>query len=271
MAPAAIGRVAVTAGRGKTGRAVIAALSAAGHVTRVLGQAELRDPRAALAGCTEAYLIAPNMHPEEPEYIAGLLAAAHAARVQRIVYHSVAAPYLPEVPHHLGKAEAERLVRASGLDWTILQPCAYVQNFLPALAQGDPALTVPYDPTRRFSLVDLNDVGEAAARVLEDDRLIGATVELGGPAHVTVDDLGRVASEVLGGPVPVTRIGAAEWAAGPGANLEPTERDWLLAMFAHYDAHGLLAGALATAALLEREPTTVREVLDRELLGRNCR
>src|SRR5699024_5880992 len=119
----------------------------------------------------------------------------------RIVYHSVAAPYLPEMPHHLAKAESERLVRGSGADWTILQPCAYVQNFVPALSEAEPALVVPYDPDRTFGLIDLADVGEAAALALTgsaaNGALVGSSIELGGPARVSARDLAQAAGTVL--------------------------------------------------------------------------
>lgn len=260
--------IAVVGGRGKTGRAVIDAVRARGGSARPVGRAELRDPDAALRGVAAVYVMAPNMHPDEPTFVRDLLAAATAVGVSRVVFHSVAAPYLPEMPHHLGKAEAERLVRRSPLEWTILQPCAYVQNFLGSLSGPTPELTVPYDPDARFGFVDLADVGEAAARALlaaPDSGLTGATVELGGPALVSVRDVALAAAETLGKPVPVTRISRAEWSAGPGAGLEQLERDWLTAMFAHYDDHGLLCGSLGSAALLGREPRGVAEVLAREL------
>jgi len=259
--------IAVIGGRGKTGRAVIDAVRSRGGSARPVGRAELRDPDAALRGVAAVYVMAPNMHPDEPTFVRDLLAAATAVGVSRVVFHSVAAPYLPEMPHHLGKAEAERLVRRNPLEWTILQPCAYVQNFLGSLRAPTPELTVPYDPDARFGFVDLADVGEAAAHALlaAPDSLSGATVELGGPALVSVRDVALAAAEVLGRPVPVTRISRAAWAEGPGAGLAPRERDWLGAMFAHYDDHGLLCGSLGTAALLGRQPRGVAEVLAREL------
>src|SRR3954452_14727353 len=117
-------RIAVIGGHGKTGRAVCAAVPGAVP----LGRADWDDLAAALAGCDAAYLIAPNLHPDEPAYVTAALAALQQAGVARVVYHSVASPYVPEMPHHLGKARAEDVVRRSGLAWTILQPGAYLQN-----------------------------------------------------------------------------------------------------------------------------------------------
>ncbi len=215
------------------------------------------------------------MHLDEAGFVRNILAAVREAGVSRVVYHSVAAPYLPEMPHHMGKAEAEALVRASGVEWTILQPCAYIQNFVPQLSGPEPALVVPYDPDRTFGLVDLADVAEVAAIALlgspppdpstDGESLVGASIELGGPAQVSVRDVARVAESVLGRGVPVRRISSQEWAAGAGAVFEARERDWLLRMFAYYDRLGLPCGAVGARAVLGRPPRSVAEVLRREL------
>jgi uncharacterized protein YbjT (DUF2867 family) len=259
----------VTGAAGKTGRAVTAALRSRGVdvLPLVRGVVDL-DTGAGLdrlAGCDAVYLVAPNVHLDEPGIVRRVLAAAADSGVERVVYHSVAQPYVPAMPHHVDKALAEDLVRRSDLGWTVLQPCAYVQNFVEQLGAGQPELSVPYDADRPFALVDLDDVAEAAAVVLSEPGHVGATYELGGPDAVTVRDVAAAASEVLGVEVPVRTTTPAEWATGPGASLAEHARTRLLAMFEYYDRHGLLAGSLALAGLLGRRPTAVRDVLAREL------
>lgn len=257
--------VAVLSGRGKTGRAVISALGRAGAGARPLGRAEAADLRTAMRGCEALYLMAPNMSADEPSFVDSALRVAREVGIRRVVHHSVAAPYAPRMPHHLGKAVAEDLVRRSGLDWTILQPCAYVQNLLPGLRADPPGLDVVYDPDRSFGLVDVEDVGEAAATVLLRPGHIGATYELGGPELVSVRDVAGAAEAVLGRPVPVRRTPTREWSAGAGAGLDRRVHDWLLAMFAYYDRHGLPAGPGPLTTLLGRPPKGVRQILGREL------
>jgi len=219
--------IAVVGGHGKTGRAVCAALASRGVGTRPLGRADWPALAAAVRGCAAAYLIAPNLHPDEPAYVTEALAALHEAHVGRVVYHSVAAPYAPAMPHHLGKAVSEDLVRRSGLAWTILQPGAYLQN----LDLTHP-VEVPYDVHAVFGFADLADVAEAAALVLTEDGHVGATYELAS----------RVAT-------------VAELATEAGMTATRTELrpgGWLGEMFEYYDRYGLPVGTLTLRALLGR-------------------
>ena len=219
-------RIAVLGGHGKTGRAVGAALADRGVDVVSLGRAEWPDLATAVAGCSAAYVIAPNLHPDEPAYVAEALAALSEAGIGRVVYHSVASPYAPAMPHHLGKARSEDLVRRSGLDWTILQPGAYLQN--PDLTRP---VEVPYSPDVSFGFLDLADLGRAAAVVLTEHGHGSATYELA-TRVATVRELAEEAG------VPVEQV--------PDPQVHP----WLSAMFAYYDAHGLPVGTLVLAALL---------------------
>jgi uncharacterized protein YbjT (DUF2867 family) len=257
--------VAVVGASGKTGTRVAEALALRGVPVRRLGRTELADPVAAFEGSAAAYLIAPNLHPDEPVLVGGWMEALRAAGVGRVAYHSVAWPYAPAMPHHLAKAETEDLVRRSGLAWTVLQPCAYVQNVVPGLRAAAPAVRVPYSVDRPFGLVDLADVGEAAAVVLTEDGHVGATYELGGPSLVTVRGVARTAAEVLGREVPAERLDPEVWVRGPGSEVPERERAWLLAMFASYDRYGLPAASASLRAVLGREPRGVEAVLRREI------
>jgi NAD(P)H dehydrogenase (quinone) len=222
-------RIAVLGGHGKTGRAVVAALEERGAEAMPLGRSAWPTLPDALERCDAAYLIAPNLHPDEPSHVGEALAATSVAGVGRVVYHSVASPYVPQMPHHLGKAVAESRVRTSGLAWTILQPGAYLQN----LDLSGPTLRVPYDVDAPFGLLDLADLGAAAATVLLEAGHDGATYELAS-RRATARELAEEAG--------IT----AERVPDPGTH------PWLSAMFAYYDRHGLPVGTLPLRALLGR-------------------
>ena len=221
--------IAVLGGHGKTGRAVCSALADRGVDARPLGRADWPDLASAVAGCEAAYVIAPNLHPDEPAYVAAALAALGSAGVARVVYHSVASPYAPAMPHHVGKAVSEDLVRRSGLEWTILQPGAYLQN-LDLTAPVD----LPYSPDARFGFLELADLGRVAAVVLTDPGHGGATYELA-TRVATVRELATEAG------VSVRQV------------PDPDTHPWLSAMFAYYDDHGLPVGTRVLGALLRQQ------------------
>ncbi|GAA3386638.1 SDR family oxidoreductase [Cryptosporangium minutisporangium] len=263
--------IAVTGAAGKTGRAVLAALAELGVPTRALVRpgrpgstsavadlgatetvtADLADASqvaAALSGASAAYVIAPNVHPDEPSLVANVLAAG----VPRVVYHSVLHPSVEAMPHHWAKARVEEALLASDLDWTVLQPCAYAQNLrVPA----DAVLRVPYSVDARFAFVDLLDVAAVAASVLTEPGHSYASYQLAGPELLSVAD----AAVLLG--VRAERQNINEWYLD--TPLRGYARDALGAMFAYYDEHGLVGNPRVITALLGRAPTAVADVLAR--------
>lgn len=240
-------QVAVLAGTGKTGRAVCQALAFRGATGVPLGRDAWTGPGGlptALRGCDAVYLIAPNLHPDEAAYVTDVVQAAHQAGVGTVVYHSVAAPYAPGLPHHLGKAAGEDVVRRSGLDWTILQPGAYLQNL-----DLTRTVTLPYRADAPFGFADLTEVARVAALVLLDRSDAGghrgATYELASVASTVADLAAQAGVEVV-----------VHRPSGIAAEGEQNrEQQWLRAMFDYYDQHGLPVGTRVLRALLDAEPT----------------
>ncbi|MGN0125302.1 MAG: SDR family oxidoreductase [Rhodococcus sp. (in: high G+C Gram-positive bacteria)] len=264
--------LAVIGAAGKTGTAVVAALETADTtpVRRVVHTARQAGDRAvdletgaglvdALSGCRGVYFIAPNMHPDEPALFERFLGAVSEADVEHVVYHSVAWPYTPAMPHHLDKARCEDILHASGVRWTVLQPCAYTENFASVLDGSVDALDVPYDPDAPFSFVALSDVATVAARVLVEgvDVHHGATYELGGPDAVSVRQLCAIAGRA----VEIEQVSVPVWMERHGRDLPADARERLAAMFGFYDDHGFVAGSAVTAVLLGREPTRVADLV----------
>jgi NAD(P)H dehydrogenase (quinone) len=285
-------RVLITGAGGKTGRAVIDAVTAKGGPVRALvrgldrhadlvdaprenssrtpgdvevvggDQREVDDLVAALDGCAAVYAIAPNVSAHERAMAQAIVTACQRSDVARLVFHSVIHPQLSAMPHHADKAAAEELVIESGLDWTILQPNAYLQNlggYVEQLREG--TYRVPYAADRGLAMVDLRDVGTVAARCLLDRVGVHATFELSGPLEVAPDDIARAASEILGREVVAEPQDPDAWASTVGS-LPAATRSRLHAMFAHYDRHGSPGDATVLRALLGREPGALRPYLD---------
>ncbi|QCB51925.1 nmra family transcriptional regulator [Rhodococcus sp. PAMC28707] len=266
--------IAVVGATGKTGEAVVAAIEGRATV-RPLSRTSPEHPidldtgeglKAAFAGCTGMYFIAPNLHPDEPAALRRALEAASDAGVHHVLYHSVAWPYSPRMPHHMDKARCEDDLRAfasrHGMRWTILQPCAYAQNFESILTGESTDLVVPYSTESKFSFVSLGDVAEVAARILlAAEEHHGATYELGGPETMSVGDVVRLIEEMTSRSVAVEQLDVEQWMHTFGQSLGVDGRARLGAMFEFYDDRDFLAGGMATKALLGRDPTPVRALV----------
>jgi uncharacterized protein YbjT (DUF2867 family) len=165
------------------------------------------------------------------------------------------------MPHHWNKSRVEEALIESGMDFTILQPTAYMQNLVGGwdlVRRG--VLRNPYRVETRLSLVDLEDVADAAAMVLTRDGHRGATYELAGTLPLSQVQVAGILSDALGRPVTAEAESLEVWetrarAAGIGDHL----RAVLLAMFRHYEGFGLIGNPNTLRWLLGREPTTLAE------------
>ena len=262
--------------RGATVRALIRDDSKAdaarqrGADETVLG--DLSDPaslRAAAAGCDGVYHINPVFTPDEGKVGAGMVEAAKAAGVRKVVFSGVIHPSIDRMVNHAGKRPVERALYESGLAFAVLQPTMFLQTLDMAwkavLATG--RLALPYSKAAKMSYVDYRDVAEAAALALTGDRLDYGTFELSSPGMVDRVELAALMGEALGRPIEAAEPSFDEWAAAaktpPGA-----VRDGLRTMYADYDRFGFPGGnALVLRAVLGREPRTLREYV-RELAAR---
>ncbi len=284
--------ILVTGAAGKTGRAVVRRLVAREQTVRVLVfrqdqveslermgasdvvVADMRDAsrlEAAMHGMRAVYHICPNMHPDEHAIGAAAIAAASSAGVDRFVIHSVLLPRVRAMPHHWQKHLVEEELMSSGLATTILQPCAYMQNLLPRwqqiLESGE--FAVPYAVATRLSLVDLEDVTEAATNVLCTHGHEGATYELCGPKALSQDDVAEILSGQLGVPVRASVVARDAWERdGRAAGLSDYAIASLLSMFVYYERNGFCGSSLELEQLLGRPATTFDDFVRRRACAR---
>ncbi len=163
--------------------------------------------RAALAGISTLFLLAPNV-PDELTQAMVTLNLAREAGVRGIIYLSVfkGAEYT-DVPHFTGKYTVERMIEQCGLPATILRPAYYIQNDLrqkdALLKAGLYAMPVGH---KGLSMVDTRDIAEVAASQLllrerSSEPLPRGIVELVGPDNLTGPGLAALWTEVLGHPI----------------------------------------------------------------------
>jgi uncharacterized protein YbjT (DUF2867 family) len=159
---------------------------------------DLNDPgslRPALRGCEGVFLM--------PGYrdTAGLLLAARDAGVRRVVLLSGGAAVASDVDNAVSRYQigSEEAVRASGIAWTILRPCAFMSNALrwvQQLRSGD-VVTVPFADVAN-AVIDPYDIARVAAAALASGEHGGQAYRLSGPESLLPTDQLQVLGDVLG-------------------------------------------------------------------------
>jgi NAD(P)H dehydrogenase (quinone) len=273
--------ILVTGAGGKTGRAVIKALVARGAPVRAfvrsfaheaamkaigvceVAAGEMDDASALFQAVKETnaiYHICPNVSPHEVDFARVLIAAATNSRVSRLVYHSVLHPQIEAMPHHWNKLLVEAMLFGSKLDITILQPTAYMQN---SFVEWDRVKShgiyrVPYPIETRLSLVDLDDVAEAAALVLTTDGHSGATYELVGTPPLSQIEIADAFGCALKKPVLAEAETIEDWELrARNAGMDDHARETLTKMFRAYARDGLAGNPNVLGWLLGRPPTSL--------------
>jgi len=273
--------ILVTGAGGKTGKAVLKAIAARGAPVRTFvrnpaHQAALRsigaddvivgemdDPRAlarATGGIAAVYHICPNVSPHELAFARALIGAAKNAGVARFVYHSVLHPQIEAMPHHWNKLRVEEMLFGCGLDFTILQPTAYMQNSLAEWERvvRDGIYRVPYPITTRLSLVDLDDVAEAAALVLTAQGHNAATYELVGTPPLSQIEIAEAFGRALNKTVRAEAEAVEDWdERARAAGMNNAARETLTKMFCAYARDGLTGNPNVLGWLLGRPPTSL--------------
>jgi len=145
----------------------------------------------------------------------------------------------------------EAAILDSGLEYTLLHPALYFQNYArawPGIVENG-VLAEPWSTATRFSRVDYRDVADVAAIALLEDRLLNGTFELCADGELNRSEVAALIGQVIGREIRSVRIDPGT--LGPGATA-------MRPMFAHYDHHGLLGSPLTLRAILGREPRTLR-------------
>ena len=169
-----------------------------------------------------------------------MIGLAKAAGVRRFVHMSaLGARHDSGSAYARTKAEAEGLVRNSGLDWTVFRPSLvhgpdgdFVKQMV-AWAKGTalPYAFMPYfgvglvgHTAKRVQPVDVRDVARAFADAVDRPDLIGQTVDLVGGQAVTWPQMYQVVSETVTGTLKPA-VGLPVWYGKLVATLVPNR--WL--------------------------------------------
>lgn len=201
---------------GKVGQDLIAKLRAAGHAIRIGARDTARaraafpgtevvpfdyddvaGQAAALDGVTAVFTAAPSWLVPGAEL--ALLAAAEARGVRRIVKLSYLGAELHEDGGH---RIVEKAIAASGLEWTVLRPTFFNQNFSTMHRDSirDGAIyEAAGDGASAF--IDTRDIAAIAAKALTEDGHHGQAYALTGPEALTRHEVAAKLTAALGRPV----------------------------------------------------------------------
>ncbi len=253
---------------GKSGRRVAARLRLRGVATRLASRSsptpfDWSDPtgwEAALDGATAVYMVAPaTVGPAD-----AFVASAQSAGVRRVVLLSGrGADSWGDSTFGLDMRAAESAVRSSALEWTVLRPNNFAQNFdedlfLSPLRTGELALPAGETPE---PFIDLEDVADVAAEVLtRPSGHIGATYELTGPDALTFGTAVEMISRASGQFITYKQISAAEYTAllvEQGVDAQDAEH--VTEMFVLMEGGSLATTTDTVASVLGRPPRSFQD------------
>jgi uncharacterized protein YbjT (DUF2867 family) len=223
---------------------------------------------AAVAGVDGVFHIGPAHTANEADMGLAMVDAARAAGVRKFVFSGVIHPSISAMTNHAAaKLPVEDALYSSELDFTVLQPARFMQNFQRSWSDivEHGRLAQPHSPTVKMCSVDYRDVAEVAALALTGDELSYGTFELCAPGNQDSHEVAATVSEVLGRRITAVQTPLDEFAA---QLPEGPFRDGMTRMMSHYDRHGLPGGnPLVLRAILRREPRTLTDYF-RELASR---
>ncbi|MET9291082.1 NAD(P)H-binding protein [Streptomyces sp. NPDC003077] len=257
---------------GKTGRRIAARLRLRGAQVRTASRSsstrfDWSDPGSwdvALKDVDAVYMVAPPVPGPAHEFVA----RAEAAGVRRLVLLSGrGADTWGDSTFGLEMRAAEDAVRGSALEWTVLRPSNFAQNFdedlfhAPLLA-GE--LALPAGPVPE-PFIDVEDVADAATAVLtEPGRHAGRIYELTGPRGITFGEAVELISRASGRELTYRQVSHDEYAAAlVGQGWGEDDAHHLVEMFVLMERELISATTDDLATLLGRAPRTFEEYVVR--------
>ena len=158
-----------------------------------------------LKGVASLYHIGPSFHCQELEIgynmINAALDEARNGNFQHFVMASVINTQIRKLMNHDVKRYIEERLIESGLNFTIMQPCIFMDAFpIPLLAsQEKPVYMANWNTDLPFSFTALKDLGEAGARILcEREKHYLAQYQLVSSGPHTYRQAVRIVSKAIG-------------------------------------------------------------------------
>lgn len=153
----------------------------------------------ALKGKDRVFLVTPLM--QHPEHVTEMV--VHAARLNglRHFVRSTASGADSKGAIQMARwaGDSEDILKSSGLNYTILRPASFLQNFIQYHGKTIREYNGFYLPNgnAKLAMLDIQDLGELAAIALSNDEHFGKTYDLSGLIYSN-EELAETLSKVLG-------------------------------------------------------------------------
>ena len=182
-------------------------------------------------------LLLPANNANQVEQERTFIDTAKRAGVQHIVKFSALGGDDPKSASRIIRwhAEAEDYLEASGLAWTHLRPCIFMQNLLGSAASiaGEGAFYSPLGDTR-VAHVDVRDIAAVALETLTERGHEGKAYTITGPEALTYSEVAEKLTAALGKPVRHVDVPPEQFKQSLlGAGMPDWSADALLEIFEH--------------------------------------
>lgn len=247
--------ILILGGAGKTGRRIASQLDARDVEFRLASRSsgqrfdwyDETTWQTAVRGADTAYL-APPVDLDGYAAAARFAAQAAEAGLRRLVLLSGRGVGSPgrEFAIYDGQLGVEEAVRKSGLDWTILQPAWFMQNFSEGWARD-------YVVAGQLRLAAGS--GDVATQVLVDQRHTGQTYALSGPRLLTMTQVAAELTEATGRPVGYVPLAPEDYVSEMvGYGVSRADAEALRDLFAVIGNHRSEYVSDGVQQVLRREP-----------------
>lgn len=215
--------ILVLGGTGKTGRRLVRQLTEAGQSARAAARHgavrfDWDDPAShgpALAGADAVYIVPPALRNDYVPEVETFLAQAKEAGVRRVVHLSARGADAGPAPEQNPLYATEQIVAQSGLEWTVVRPSWFMQNFSEGFFAPDAhgVIAVPAGDGA-VPFVDAEDIAAVAAAALTQDGHDGQIYELGGPELLTHAQVAQILGAASGRELRYVDADPEPWQAG---------------------------------------------------------
>jgi uncharacterized protein YbjT (DUF2867 family) len=156
-----------------------------------------------------------------------LIDASKSAGVNHFIYTSIASSFDLEFPLSNAKRKVEKYLQKSGLIYTILRPCCFMEVWLSASAGFDAMngkVNISGTGLNPLSYISIKDVAEFAIESISNPFLKNVAIDLGGPQNISQLDALKIFEEVLQKKIEVQHIPVDALQAQFDSSADPMQK-----------------------------------------------